>query len=789
VRLLTLLILSPPAIATEILFQGDVRGGVAVDASTVDASSATGETMVEGDPFQLLIPAGAAIIDAFLVLHAKPDGFAATAEAVRVNGLDLTFASLVSASETTEVYSLPSLFFTVGETTATYHEEGAAEDEFHFGPGIHGATLAIIYEDFTLNGRRHIVVATDNVSDGATILTGLPEEEAIDSVAVSYGIINECANDQVNVVVIDGDPASTTAGGSDDAPAFSGTCGSQDWNTLLTQGSMGVDSTDTLVGVDGDQLDGVPADGTAMNSRLDDELYRAFYDRSGDLSLGYSDSSEDSQLSVIVAVIELDADGDVIPDSADNCPDVYNPDQLDSDGDGEGDACEGCVDIDGDGYGLEPETSGCDFPGEFDCVDTDPAINPGASEIWYDGVDQDCDGLSDFDADGDLSDSIDWGGDDCDDTNPAISAEFEEDWYDGLDNDCAGGCDYDADGDGCPADAYVDAAALDLDCDLSCLDVTSTEDTGSAEDTGAPPLVGDCDDEDPTAFPGAIETWYDGIDQDCDGNDDDQDGDGEAGTEAGGIDCDDLDPAINSSSIEIWYNTIDEDCDGNDGDRDGDGHDHESVEGGDDCDDNDILINPSAPEIWYDGIDQNCDERNDYDRDRDGYDSAADSPEGTDCDDENERINPEVDEIWYDDIDQNCDGLSDFDQDGDGHERRPEGEDCDDLDPLSHPDADEIWYDDIDQNCDGIGDFDQDGDGYKLDSDCDDEDASLYPDAEGYVGCDPSTDKGGLLGLGTGDYKGGGCSQSPAKHVPGWAWLGLTLLGLRRRRDENHSDQ
>ena len=36
----------------------------------------------------------------------------------------------------------------------------------------------------------------------------------------------------------------------------------------------------------------------------------------------------------------LDSDGDGIPDSEDNCPTVWNPDQVDSDGDGIGDACE-----------------------------------------------------------------------------------------------------------------------------------------------------------------------------------------------------------------------------------------------------------------------------------------------------------------------------------------------------------------------------------------------------------------------------------------------------------------
>ena len=35
-----------------------------------------------------------------------------------------------------------------------------------------------------------------------------------------------------------------------------------------------------------------------------------------------------------------DADGDAVPDTGDNCPGVYNPEQADTDGDGVGDACE-----------------------------------------------------------------------------------------------------------------------------------------------------------------------------------------------------------------------------------------------------------------------------------------------------------------------------------------------------------------------------------------------------------------------------------------------------------------
>jgi hypothetical protein len=48
-----------------------------------------------------------------------------------------------------------------------------------------------------------------------------------------------------------------------------------------------------------------------------------------------------------VALIEIDTDGDGIPDSRDNCINVPNADQRDSDGDGYGDACDGDVNNDG----------------------------------------------------------------------------------------------------------------------------------------------------------------------------------------------------------------------------------------------------------------------------------------------------------------------------------------------------------------------------------------------------------------------------------------------------------
>jgi len=41
------------------------------------------------------------------------------------------------------------------------------------------------------------------------------------------------------------------------------------------------------------------------------------------------------------------------------------------------------------------------------------SVNPDATEIWYDGVDQDCSGGSDHDQDGDGFDRLASGGTDC----------------------------------------------------------------------------------------------------------------------------------------------------------------------------------------------------------------------------------------------------------------------------------------------------------------------------------------------------------------------------------------
>lgn len=88
------------------------------------------------------------------------------------------------------------------------------------------------------------------------------------------------------------------------------------------------------------------------------------------------------------------------------------------------------VDMDGDGFfHLDNEC------GATDCDDSNAEVNPNATEVPYDGVDNDCDpSTPDDDLDGDGFNQED----DCDDTNAAVNPDAAEDCTDGIDNNCDG---------------------------------------------------------------------------------------------------------------------------------------------------------------------------------------------------------------------------------------------------------------------------------------------------------------------------------------------------------------
>jgi hypothetical protein len=79
------------------------------------------------------------------------------------------------------------------------------------------------------------------------------------------------------------------------------------------------------------------------------------------------------------------------------------------------------IDCDKDDDGWLLSSAECEtIEEDVDCDETDDTIHPGIDETWYDGIDSDCSGGSDYDADEDGHDIIGYeDGDDCADEDPA----------------------------------------------------------------------------------------------------------------------------------------------------------------------------------------------------------------------------------------------------------------------------------------------------------------------------------------------------------------------------------
>ncbi len=196
------------------------------------------------------------------------------------------------------------------------------------------------------------------------------------------------------------------------------------------------------------------------------------------------------------------------------------------------------LDADGDGYGLATSTLlSCTAPAGYaatsgDCDDSDATSSPGSTESCN-GKDDDCDGTID---EADASDALQWYVDadadgygqgssvrscsaisgrastngDCNDASAGVNPGATE-----LCNSVDDNCDGSTDG----SDA-ADAIAYYPDTDRDRYGDDALLLRSCFTPAGYIILGGDCDDSDNSVYTGAPETWYDGVDSDCDGVDD-----------------------------------------------------------------------------------------------------------------------------------------------------------------------------------------------------------------------------------------------------------------------------
>ncbi|MCK6513995.1 putative metal-binding motif-containing protein [Myxococcota bacterium] len=274
------------------------------------------------------------------------------------------------------------------------------------------------------------------------------------------------------------------------------------------------------------------------------------------------------------------------------------------------------IDVDNDGYYLSSGTvtssdTDCSDSGEGstadvtgDCNDGSASINPGATEITGDEVDQNCNNTEtcflDDDNDGyrpnststksstdtdcqdtDEATASDPTGD-CNDSSSTINPGATETIGDGTDQTCDGleTCYKDSDNDGYRPDSSSTVASSDSDC------------SDSGEALSSRP-TGDCNDSSSSVNPGLPEI--------CDAANTDEDCNGSA---------DDADSGVASTGKTTYYLDADSDTYGVTGSTvstcDPSGS-YSATDGGD-CDDAASSVNPGiTSDTCWNGVDEDCD--------------------------------------------------------------------------------------------------------------------------------------------------------------------------------------
>jgi hypothetical protein len=142
-----------------------------------------------------------------------------------------------------------------------------------------------------------------------------------------------------------------------------------------------VDPLDTF----SDEADDVGQDAAALNlNNLASDFASLAHDAEALITEPFDDSV------VCEEPVFVDADGDRVVDSEDNCPNDANPDQADADNDGTGDVCELSDVEDADADGIVDSLDNCPIVANADQLDTDVDLIGDVCDL-----DDDADGIVD----------------------------------------------------------------------------------------------------------------------------------------------------------------------------------------------------------------------------------------------------------------------------------------------------------------------------------------------------------------------------------------------------------